>query len=93
MALIRHLCEKCGHPDYWRGKADVNGNRGPCQCGCRCTLAEPEVVPTFDENGRHVERIARPGQRLGEDLEGEGRPTVAMCGCEDCKALYAQLTA
>lgn len=94
--LIAHRCPKCKHPDYRRREADVDAKRGPCECGCKCTASEPTTVPTFDVAGRVVERVVKPGERLGKDLDnGLGNTngtSVTACNCAACKALYAQLT-
>lgn len=52
--------------------------------------------PTWDIAGQRVERIVKPGEKLGHGLSTDGsKPatSIRMCGCKDCKALYEQLTA
>lgn len=83
MALIAHLCTRCAHPDIWRLPKTQCGN-GPCSCQ-RCTPGPPQLRPTYDQAGRKVERIIKPGDDL--------HPGVHTCGCAQCKALYEQLTA
>lgn len=83
MALITHLCTRCGHPDYRRDLRSAAP--GPCTCGCRCTPGAPEVRPTWDTAGRRVERIMQPGEAMC--------PGVVTCRCQACKDLHTQLTA
>lgn len=80
MSLITHRCTRCGHPDYWRQAAN-----GPCSCGCACQPGEPEVRPTWDVASQRVQRIVKPGEKLGHGLAA-----IRLCGCKDCKALYEQ---
>lgn len=75
MALLTHPCVKCGHGNYRQ-------QNGRCACGCQCTPdAESVVKPTFDVNGRKLQRIIPPGEKVG---------VLASHGCDGCKALYAQ---
>ena len=94
--LIAHRCPKCSHPDYRRGETAVDGDRGSCVCGCKCTLGEPQVMPTFDVAGRKVERIVAPGERLGAGVDnGLGNTDgigLRTCACAGCKGLHAQVT-
>lgn len=86
---IGHRCA-CGHGDLSH-KTSSSGKRScDCQpCGRRCSRNEtPELLPTFDARGNRVERIIPPGEKLA--TEGDSGPLT--CGCEDCKALYAEVT-
>lgn len=90
MSYIGHACTKCGHPDIWR-IAQQNRTRGVAarcpkrSCNCFCAPdPTPEVRPTFGLNSKPVERIVKPGEKITL-----GMPT---CGCETCRALYADLT-
>lgn len=90
MSYLGHRCTKCGHPDMWRfaQRSKFRGTAARCpkrSCACMCDPApEPEVIPTWGLNGQPVERIIKPGENLTL-----GHPT---CGCDTCKALYADLT-
>lgn len=89
MSYIGHRCTRCQHPDIWRLASGRGAGASPrCDlpsCGCRCTPDPvPAVRPTFGLDGKPVERIVEPGQKITA-----GIPT---CGCEACQALYAELT-
>lgn len=89
MAHIGHRCS-CGHGDL-NHLVSATGKRA-CKsnpCLRRCKRADqPELLPTFDTKGRTVERIVRPGDKLGAD----GELNVTTCGCDACRALYTELT-
>jgi hypothetical protein len=83
----------CGHADIWHDHNDDAG-LGRCRfelpCGCaKGRLGEPQLVGTFDSAGHAVEAVVKPGT----SWPGFGHPPVKLCGCEDCKALYAEVAA
>lgn len=93
MAYIGHRCT-CGHSDLQHRGAQTRGGctaraGHPCQRPCG-PVAEPQVIPTFDLHGRPVERVLAPGAAF-PTLGSSGH--LHTCKCEDCAALYAQLTA
>lgn len=97
MAYIAHRCG-CGHLDTQHNPSrDPNtpNERGACTAdagrACHGTCewgAEPEVYPTFNLKRQPIERIVVPGTRYGAEAGG-----VPTCGCDNCKALYAELSA
>lgn len=93
MAYIGHRCS-CGHTDL---SHTGEGDKAQCtavsggSCGRGCTpAAAPELVPTFDINGRSVERVITPGDGLPNEAGGF---TVRTCACDACTDLHQQLTA
>lgn len=90
MAYIGHRCA-CRHGDLSH-PVTTTGKRS---CGCascprRCRRADkPELLPTFNAKGNQLERIVEPGQKLGTT---EGEMNAKTCDCDDCKALYTELT-
>jgi hypothetical protein len=93
MSLITHRCTKCGHPDFWQLGSKLDPNRCPgkqwglgCRvCGRECTPGAPELVDTFDNTGKRVEQIVKPG-------DPAMRFDIKTCGCDACVALYDELT-
>lgn len=57
---------------------------------------KPELRPTFNVAGQRVERILKPGDRIGEGLDnGLGHVTgsnTTTCDCGACKTFHEQLT-
>lgn len=92
MAFIGHRCT-CGHNDLNhtrndKGKAVCTARSGG-SCGKGCIASgEPELLPTFDRKGRHIEQITPPGDGLKTESGSTG---VKTCICDACQALYAQL--
>ncbi len=85
MSYIGHQCTKCGHPDIWRLSQDGMGTRcDSVECGCMCKPGEPQVRPTFDTAGQPVDRVIKPGDKIGN---------LPTCGCGQCVALYEQVAA
>jgi hypothetical protein len=83
MSFICHRCE-CGHIDLFHGRDSAAG----CEMQDRCQRGDygpPELLRTFND-GRLVEKIAKPGSRPIGYL---GTP---LCDCEPCVALYRELT-
>lgn len=90
MAYIGHRCG-CGHLDMHHKpgtpKSACEHNAGAsCGKGCRKST-RAVLVPTFNSKAELIERVVRPGERLGDD---NGFRT---CDCPNCQALYADLTA
>lgn len=81
--IIIHRCS-CGHPDIYHQHPREVGT-GHCSYGA-CVLrvhelGTPEVLPTFVD-GKLNEFVHEPGTMdAGYNL----------CGCEDCRALYAEV--
>lgn len=96
MSFIGHRCG-CGHTDIQhqkdpkRGQGLCKGRAGrPCHQPCDPT-DEPQVFATFDSKARPVEDIIEPGRRFPtQEMPGGGEQT---CDCDNCHALYAELTA
>ncbi|MFD5081890.1 hypothetical protein ACFWOG_04510 [Kitasatospora sp. NPDC058406] len=90
MAYIGHRCG-CGHMDTQHKagapKSTCEARAGlSCRTGCRKSV-KSLLRPTFDLKGRPVERIVPPGERIG------GNNGHVTCACDNCEALYAELTA
>lgn len=91
MAYIGHRCA-CRHSDLSHavdkaGKRRCNTN--PCTRRCRRNETS-ELLPTFDRKAQPIERIVPPGSGL--DTEGEYAFSARTCDCDDCRALYTELT-
>lgn len=88
MAILHHLCTKCGHPDYFHATSDCS--HGFCRCGLASREMDPEsvVAPTCaaDAARTPILTITPPGTRWPEF--GQGHVT---CDCETCHARYAEL--
>jgi hypothetical protein len=91
VSFIGHRCG-CGHSDL---QHIALGNGRKCRASNATSCAKPcrknpksSVFATFDAKAKPVERIIPPGGRLA--TEGNVGPTT--CDCDDCKALYAELT-
>lgn len=95
--MIVHRCVKCGKPDYWRdgryaGGKPVDGQPLPSDDRDRrtcCGAAKwglPEIVPTWDDDGHEMAAIIQPGGPAGA-------PGVKTCGCDECHAFYAEVSA
>lgn len=84
MSIIVHRCS-CGHPDIYHQHPQTVDKGGLCSYGaCRARsheLGAPEVIPTFVD-GVLSEFVHEPGGK------GSG---FSLCGCGDCKALYAEV--
>lgn len=96
--LIRHRCTTCGQPDYWhddRGRKKTAGDklddvrvpaadrRGCCRRSS--SWGPSETAPRW--SGVTFERIAEllpPG--------GQAAGTSTTCDCDECWALWMQLT-
>jgi hypothetical protein len=50
---------------------------------------KPTLRPTFDGKGNAVERVVTPGRRLGFT---EGESNLETHSCDECAALYTELT-
>jgi hypothetical protein len=97
MALIGHRCG-CRHTDLKHHRAADGTHLCAAAAGASCPepctgFGEAEAFPTFDINGRPVERIIPPGDGIhSQDAEGgDGGIVVSTCGCQDCHALYRSL--
>jgi hypothetical protein len=90
MAYIGHRCA-CRHGDTSHNR-DAKGKRscGVGGCNVRCRRAEtPELLPTFDGKGAAIERVVKPGNKLGLT---DGEMNATTCDCDACVALHAELT-
>ncbi|MFB7617802.1 hypothetical protein [Kitasatospora sp. NPDC056181] len=90
MAYIGHRCG-CGHMDaqHKAGAAKTACQaRAGLSCGGGCRKSVKSVLaPTFDVKARPIARVVTPGERIG------GNNGFVTCGCDNCQALYEQLTA
>ncbi|MFF2954306.1 hypothetical protein ACFVVU_23550 [Kitasatospora sp. NPDC057965] len=85
---IGHICG-CGHPDV-QHQADAPKSKcqaiGGLSCGKGCRKSTKAVLrPTFTVH-RPVETITPPGERVS------GNNGWKTCDCDNCRALYAELT-
>ena len=86
MSLIIHRCQECEHPDIFHNGSNC------CAGHCRLHVPvyrEPEVMQTKLMHGKAVvEEIAQPGTKF----TGFGALPLDLCGCDQCVALYNELT-
>lgn len=95
--LILHRCRTCNQPDYWRG--DTGTTAGPTLNGkptpgdkartcCRSRRWGPsQTAPRLQGPPTHapIAEVLPPG--------GRAPGGATSCDCDDCKRLYAELTA
>jgi len=90
MSLFAHTCTVCGHSDLQHivrsRTSEVDCGHGGCPCKRLDAMGPSELIPTFDSDGRRVERVLRPGERFGG-----GMPSLSACACDECQLAYADL--
>ena len=90
MSKLTHLCRTCTHPQNHHERiADKQAYTG-CPC-CRSAGFDadptPTVVETFDLATHQPEPLWAPGDMRNADNGHRER----LCGCEACRAAYAEL--
>jgi hypothetical protein len=83
MSALVHHCEVCTHNQLEHARDD-SCSYGGCAAGRHTPDFGPSVlIPTFDIDGRTVDLIFQPGQKIHQWGE--------MCACDECQETYAVL--
>jgi hypothetical protein len=100
MSLIIHRCTTCGQPDYWHDAGgrrtagdQVDGEKVPAQrrrsCCRRSNWGPPETAPRWSTaTYERITEVLQPGLVAA----GVGVSAATSCNCDDCWALYRELT-
>lgn len=95
MSIFIHRCPECGHADHEHTETKFKGrscSHGWCPCSRVLDQVRPEpsvLIPRFKESGEVETEIIAPGTRL---VENGAAGLVYSCGCESCRAAYADAT-
>lgn len=89
MSILHHLCETCGHPDYFHSSAECSYGHCACRVDAATMTVTPVLGPTWatDSARTPILTVTPPGTRW--PTQGQGHKT---CACDRCEAEYARLT-